>query len=442
MDILINEAINNFDKIPNDFDWKTYLDLNIDLNNLKTKEQAINHYLNYGFNEKRRYSRNNLPSVVLPNDFDWKTYLDLNHDLNKLTTKEEALNHYLNYGFDENRIYSRAKLPPANFNWKIYLDLNPDLNKLKTKEEVINHYLNYGINENRSYAIYELPDDFDWKIYLDLNPDLNKLKTKEEAIHHYLTFGKYETRFYKYIVADDFDWKCYLEINSDLKYNTEFECIGHYLKYGINERRCYKRKKQQNEILPTDFNWETYLFYNKDIAAHFNKKEETENHYLNYGKKENRKYQIENKIYNLFKTKKISYYDDLYNISSSIIENNKLLIKEGVLIQDKDFIINNYKKSINFEFTNELTVNDDYLKTPNYSSFNFCDLIQNDLILKNDNLISFLNIYDSIILIIDLPLNVTGGSRFFIDSIIKKYKNNTTFLIAFPIENNFSFDMR
>ena len=37
-------------------------------------------------------------------DFDWKTYLELNKDLNNMN-ELEAKNHYDNHGFKENRIY-------------------------------------------------------------------------------------------------------------------------------------------------------------------------------------------------------------------------------------------------------------------------------------------------------------------------------------------------
>jgi hypothetical protein len=42
-------------KIPNDFDWKKYIELNPDLKNLNEK-QSIFHYLNYGINENRMYT--------------------------------------------------------------------------------------------------------------------------------------------------------------------------------------------------------------------------------------------------------------------------------------------------------------------------------------------------------------------------------------------------
>lgn len=44
-------------KTPYDFDWKFYLNNNQDLlkAGLKTEEDAIKHWLNFGYNENRKY---------------------------------------------------------------------------------------------------------------------------------------------------------------------------------------------------------------------------------------------------------------------------------------------------------------------------------------------------------------------------------------------------
>ena len=92
----------------------------------------------------------------LPEDFDWKTYLELNSDVQQDTeTKTGAIQHYLKYGIKENRVYNKKKLP-NDFDWKEYLKLNPDVKKnIFTKNETINHYIKYGIKENRKYKISE-----------------------------------------------------------------------------------------------------------------------------------------------------------------------------------------------------------------------------------------------------------------------------------------------
>jgi hypothetical protein len=85
--------------IPNDFNWKTYLLLNPDLNQDSNEEELKNHYLNHGINENRKYK------IKIPNHFNWKKYLQLNPDLSKYCTEKEAIDHYLNSGFFQNRIY-------------------------------------------------------------------------------------------------------------------------------------------------------------------------------------------------------------------------------------------------------------------------------------------------------------------------------------------------
>lgn len=45
--------------------------------------------------------------ATLPNDFNYKTYLYLNKDLNKNMTFEQTVQHYLNHGYNENRSYKK-----------------------------------------------------------------------------------------------------------------------------------------------------------------------------------------------------------------------------------------------------------------------------------------------------------------------------------------------
>jgi hypothetical protein len=43
----------------------------------------------------------------LPSDFNYKTYLSLNKDLNKRWSINETVNHYLQFGKNENRQYKK-----------------------------------------------------------------------------------------------------------------------------------------------------------------------------------------------------------------------------------------------------------------------------------------------------------------------------------------------
>lgn len=84
--------------------------------------------------------------IRIPEDFDWQIYLKINPDLT-IKTPLFAINHYLEYGNSEKRRYSEL---PYDFNWQVYLKINPDLT-IKTPDFARRHYLEYGIREKRSY---------------------------------------------------------------------------------------------------------------------------------------------------------------------------------------------------------------------------------------------------------------------------------------------------
>lgn len=95
-----------------------------------------------------------------------------------------------------------------------------------------------------------------------------------------------------YMIPNDFNYKEYIYLNKDLRYITsEDEAKQHYLLYGKNENRIYK------DILPDDFNIFNYKLLNSDLNNLDNY--ELVLHYIKYGKDENRKYLI-NKKYIFF----------------------------------------------------------------------------------------------------------------------------------------------
>ncbi len=96
--ILHNNRKYKYDNIPDDFDWKSYIELNKDFNFI-TEIEAKKHYENYGYKENRKYKFDNISD-----DFNWESYLELNKDLN-FTTEVEAKRHYEYNGFREKRKY-------------------------------------------------------------------------------------------------------------------------------------------------------------------------------------------------------------------------------------------------------------------------------------------------------------------------------------------------
>lgn len=210
------------------------------------------------------------------------------------------------------------------------------------------------------------------------------------------------------VLPNDFNWEVYLKLNKDLprNYNGN-ECINHYLKFGKNENRFYKTVS-----LPEDFNWKTYLILNKDLSRNLTKKE-TSLHYLTFGKKENRDYK-----FTLDNIKEVSlfYYGVSVNETSEIELMEKMPINNNINSEKTIFIDS---KENDFD-----SLNCDFL----VSTKLFNNVVDNRFLhYKADN--DILNVLNSFILVIDFQ-NGGGGTTFFINTIVSKYKNYQTFVIA------------
>ena len=79
------------------FNWEYYLEINKDLKNINSFEKALEHFHKCGEKEGR-----------ITSDFNWLHYLILNQDLieNNIIEEESVVQHYLNYGINEKRIYT------------------------------------------------------------------------------------------------------------------------------------------------------------------------------------------------------------------------------------------------------------------------------------------------------------------------------------------------
>jgi hypothetical protein len=131
--------------VPCDFNPIIYKRLNNDINNLNIKE-LINHYLQHGIDEKRKYK------IELPLDFNPKIYRELNVDLVNISD-EDLKTHYIKHGFIENRQYLKSN--------KYYLltEQNADFE---------NDYKSYETDQNMVYIIgCMFQEDID-KYYYDL----------------------------------------------------------------------------------------------------------------------------------------------------------------------------------------------------------------------------------------------------------------------------------
>jgi hypothetical protein len=172
------------------FDWKLYIHNN-NISNIKTKEEAWNHWKIYKQNENKVYY------LQKYNNFDWEKYIKFNSDLTNIKTKEEAWNHWQINGKYENRIFYNNDYSFNHFDWEKYIKFNSDLTNIKTKEEAWNHWQINGKYENRFFYNNDYSfNHFDWEKYIKYYADLFHFKTKEEAWNHWQINGIYENRIF------------------------------------------------------------------------------------------------------------------------------------------------------------------------------------------------------------------------------------------------------
>jgi hypothetical protein len=179
--------------------------------------------------DTKKDSKKNKKTIIdnrLPNDFNPILYKELNKDLQHFND-EEAIEHYLIHGVNEKRSYKKNKNKdrkrrqkkeitifnglPTDFNPILYKELNKDLQHFND-EEAIEHYLIHGVNEKRSYK-------------KNKNKDRKRRQKKEITIFNGL--------------PTDFNPILYKELNKDLQHFNDEEAIEHYLIHGINEKRKY-----------------------------------------------------------------------------------------------------------------------------------------------------------------------------------------------------------
>lgn len=342
--------------LPEDFDWKKYIELNDDVKNAyKTQQEAEHHYLKDGMYQSRIYKSENIPD-----DFDWEIYLALNNDVyNCCKDKTSALMHYELYGYKEERFYKLKDVNlPEDFNWILYLYNNKSLNlNNKNKIEAVYHYYKKGKRKNLVYKddFENVPPNFDWILYKIFNKKLMNINNEFEAKIHYEEEGyklKLQCNIPDSIIPDDFDWKTYTEINTDVKqsYNSESLAKYHYYLTGKNEGRIYKFNHT-----PVDFDWTFYIKLNPTISENYKINEYTVKlHYDLFGKPQNLPYKcnFENIPDDFDWEKYLKLNDDLVKcrdeLSCKIHYNNY-----GI------YQCRRYKETKNID-----NVNNDYLKYP------------------------------------------------------------------------------
>jgi len=287
---------------------------------------------------------------------------------------------------------------------KPYID-----NNIITNNDLINK-----LKHVRSINKEKIPKDFNAKNYIELNLDLRHM-SEDEATNHYECSGYKENRKYKYEnIPENFNPKYYINFNNDLSYMSENEALKHYEYFGYKENRKYKF-----ENIPNDFNPKYYLQLNNDL--NYMSENEAKFHYELYGNKENRKYKFE-------------------NLPNDYLNNNNEHQCEGV--NDSEEPKYKVEDTKLFPFNEHNIINNNYIYNEKIYYNNYETLHSNDLFITrkflsekhheylnyniDNNILDMLNKF---ILVLDFN-NGGGGTTFFINTIVSKYNNNQTFVIA------------
>ena len=192
----------------NNFDWKRYLNMNVDLykNGVRNKYQAWNHWLFHGQFEGRKYFHLNATEY---DKFDWERYIKNNADLShNITKKDDAWYHWVHHGKEEGRSYfsnDQNENEYDNFNWKNYVFNYGDLSGIKNKDDAWYHWIHHGKEEGRSYFSNDQNEyeNFNWKNYVSNYGDLSGIKNKDDAWYHWIHHGKEEGRVSNNLYLDE-----------------------------------------------------------------------------------------------------------------------------------------------------------------------------------------------------------------------------------------------
>jgi|LauGreSBDMM110SN_4_FD.fasta_scaffold00042_15 hypothetical protein len=155
------------------FNWEFYLLKNKDLiyAGINNEKQSFYHWQKYGINEGRLW-------CDIPIYFNWKTYLQLNIDLtNIIDNEEDAWKHWINCGRKENRIYIYYDYDKINEN-------NVKMNQRDFTFESNDTVETSEINEDDETEIKEDDDEFNNNIKNNYNDyydnDVNEIYHNKE----------------------------------------------------------------------------------------------------------------------------------------------------------------------------------------------------------------------------------------------------------------------
>lgn len=156
---------------------------------------------------------------LLRKGFDWEFYINYYEDLKYagIDTKNKAYNHYITYGWKEKRIINKNndRAIPINFDLLFYVNYYEDLKKVYNKNEIIplSHYLYYGINENRIYSFESIIHEL-LTVY---NPNKPKKRYGSKHDGGYVLIEELEN--YDYFISCGIDTNIDFELDVISNYN-------------------------------------------------------------------------------------------------------------------------------------------------------------------------------------------------------------------------------
>jgi len=90
--------------------------------------------------------------------------------------------------------------------------------------------------------VKQLPPNFNWKIYKEMNSNNNtNLQNEQHVIQHWYAHINNKNKIYSVNqITPDFNWNIYKDLNPDLNYQHQIDYELHWVQVGRKENRKYK----------------------------------------------------------------------------------------------------------------------------------------------------------------------------------------------------------
>jgi len=384
----------------NNYDWIEYKKFHQDLIKIDDIIDAYNHYIHIGIHEKRQIFEKKKNTVI-----DYKHNISNNTEINNKVeifqnSSKELKDTLKNKDKKSKLVFNNLEEEHffKDHDWSLYLKTQTDLKKhhINTLEDAYLHYKTHGKKENRKiYKInvknskeknnndkktpllsFENQEEeiffinYDWNQYLKTHNDLKQhnINTPQEAYNHYKNHGKQEGRaIFKLVLEDGKTISSYQEFiqkNNEIK-QQNIELLKNKKKSNI----LFQCKNKEDIDLFINHDWTMYLNTHIDLKQHkINNIDDAYNHYINYGKNENRT--LFKLIFDEQNTMNDSFIiDELYQLNNDTNqeinrlqqqkeikeqEKKKELHKKNMLIKNENKeLLNNKKISETLKIINE-----------------------------------------------------------------------------------------